>query len=91
MVALYIALEPAAGDSITIARVSDRELLVDAARMAMAEARDRAKRAAVQDPGLAVLREAEANRLSDALRKLIPELMVEQTNVAPTCKPPLTM
>ena len=77
MVALYIALEPPHGDSITIARVSDRALLIGAARTAMAEARDQASRAAAEDPGLGVLQQAEANRLSEALHRLIPELLLD--------------
>ena len=76
MVALYIALEPPVGDSITIARVSDRSLLVGAARTAIAEATAQAVRAAAEDPSLGVLHTAEANRLSEALGKLIPELVL---------------
>jgi hypothetical protein len=77
MVALYIALEPSDGDSITIARVSDRSLLIGAARTAIAEAFDQATQAAALDPNIGVLHQAEANRLSEALRKLIPELLLD--------------
>ena len=75
MVALYIALEPATGESITIARVGDRSLLVDAARKAIREAFDHAHEAAKLDSNLGVLHQAEANRLLEALGKLIPEML----------------
>jgi hypothetical protein len=91
MIALYIALEPSAGESITIARVSDRSLLIGAAKTAIEEAFDQATQATALDPGLGVLHQAEANRLSEALRRLIPELLLDADDVLHSGRPVLKM
>jgi hypothetical protein len=73
-VRLYITLEPERGKPVTLARVNDRDLLVDAALLALQEAESIADEMASQDTTLGLLQRQEASRLRQALELVLPEI-----------------
>jgi hypothetical protein len=75
-IALHITLESATGRIVTLARTSDRRLLIDAARAALLEAAQRATEFAEDDPFLGEIQRGEVRRLQKAMELAIPELRV---------------
>lgn len=73
-IGLYITLEPERGKPVTLARVEDSTLLLDAAEVALDEAEKRAQEMHEQDPVLGMLQRQEAGRLRSALELVIPGL-----------------
>ncbi|HEY4365370.1 MAG TPA: hypothetical protein VGN17_30695 [Bryobacteraceae bacterium] len=73
-IAVYIAFEPRAGEPVTLARISGRAALISAAETAIAESRARIEELSREDPILGELQSAETDRLSRALRCVLPEL-----------------
>lgn len=73
-VRLYITLEPERGKPITLARINDRDLLLDAALSALQEAEAEATEMASQDKILGELQRQEASRLRQALELVLPEI-----------------
>ena len=72
--ALYITLEPERGKPVTLARVSDRALLTDAATVAISEAEKLADEMSDQDQVLGELQRHEVQRLRRALEMVVPEI-----------------
>ena len=75
-VELHLTLEPRRGRPITIARVTDRGLIADAAFAALAEAEEKARSTAVEDEILGELHRQEVQRLRQALETVLPEIRV---------------
>ena len=73
-VAIHITIEPARGRPVSLARLADADILEQAARTAIAQARDTASRARILDPVLGRFRGEEADRLERYLRLLVPGL-----------------
>jgi hypothetical protein len=71
---LAILYEPDRGRPLTVARVSDRNLLVAAAEAAIAEAEDRARALAEADEFLGAVQREEAARMRRVLGIFLPEL-----------------
>ena len=83
-VAIVLVSEPATtkGRPLPLARVHDESIVVDAARVAIADAQARAKDMAHADQFLGEVEQAEVNRLQKVLALLIPGL-VELDRPAP--------
>jgi len=77
-VSLLLVYEPAGGRPLTVARVSDSRMLVDAAQLAIVAAEHRAAELAAADRVLGEVERAEAGRLRKVLSLLIPELKAEE-------------
>ena len=73
-VSLLLVYEPSGGRPLTVARVADPRMLVDAAHMAILAAEQRAAELAEADRVLGEVERAEAGRLRKVLTLLIPEL-----------------
>lgn len=73
-VTLYIALESEHSRPMTLARVLDEGLLVDAGLAAIAQSERAADKLALEDRVLGVLQKQEAWRLRNALEMVIPGL-----------------
>jgi hypothetical protein len=71
---LYITFEPELGKPVTLAKVSDRGLLKDAALRALSAAEDLISEVEAQDEILGELQRQEACRLRNALELVLPEL-----------------
>jgi hypothetical protein len=69
-----ILYEPERGRPLTVARVSDRRLLVAAAEAAIAEADERALALGDADAFLGAVQREEAERVRRVLAILVPEL-----------------
>jgi hypothetical protein len=74
-IAVYVALEPAVGRPVGLARVTDPELIRRTARAALTVARKRATDASAIDRGLGQLRLAEAEDLKDRLSMFLPDFV----------------
>lgn len=72
-VALYIVLETS-GKPLGLARLTDREMVLDAARVAISHARQKAKSAGDVDPVLGQIQRAEAAQLAESLALVVPGL-----------------
>jgi len=77
-VRLNITLEPERGKPITLARVEDRDLLVNAALSALQQAERLAVEMGSQDTTLGELQRQEASRLRQALELILPEIRAAQ-------------
>ena len=73
-VGLYITLEPENGKPVTLARVRNRALLLDAAEAALLDAEQLATQMAGEDAVLGELQRDEVGRLRRALELVLPEL-----------------
>jgi len=73
-VSLLLVYEPAGGRPLTVARVADRRMLLDAAQIAIVTAEQRAEELAAADSVLGEVERAEAGRLRKVLSLLVPEL-----------------
>ena len=73
-VSLLLVYEPTGGRPLTVARVEDRRLLLDAAQLAIIAAEQRAEELAAADCLLGEVERAEAGRLRKVLSLLVPEL-----------------
>jgi hypothetical protein len=73
-VSLLLVYEPVGGRPLTVARVADSRMLVDAACAAILAAEQRAAELATADSLLGELERAEAGRLRTVLSLLIPGL-----------------
>ena len=73
-VGLNITFEPERGKPVTLARVRERALLLDAAGAALLEAEEAAEQMAAEDQLLGELQRQEATRLREALELVLPEL-----------------
>ena len=73
-VSLLLVYEPAGGRPLTVARVHDRRMLLDAAQIAIIAAEQRAEELAAADRVLGEVERAEAGRLRRVLSILVPEL-----------------
>jgi hypothetical protein len=73
-IGLYITFEPEYGKPITLARVHERGLLLNAASTALLEAEAAAEEMAAEDDTLGELQRQEAGRLRLALELVLPEL-----------------
>ena len=71
---LYITFEPERGKAVTVARVRDRSLLLDAAERAILEAESDAEALVTEDEILSELQRQDAARLRRALQLIIPEM-----------------
>jgi hypothetical protein len=71
---LAILYEPEAGRPLTVARISDRRLLVAAAEAAIREARDHASALQDADEILGAVQQEEAERIRRVLGLLVPEV-----------------
>lgn len=71
---LAILYEPTGGRPLAVCTLSDRGLLVNAARAAIQERRAEAKRLSTCDETLGRIANDDASRLQGTLRALIPEL-----------------
>jgi len=69
-----LVYEPAGGRPLTVARVADRRMLLDAAQQAILAAEQRADELATADRVLGEVERAEAGRLRRVLSLLVPEL-----------------
>ena len=74
MVSLNIVYQNDAGKAISAARVSNQLLLIQVAKKAIKEARDRAKSLMKVNPLIGKFQRQEAERLEKFLVVLIPEL-----------------
>jgi hypothetical protein len=74
IVSLLLVYEPSGGRPLTVARVEDSRMLVDAALVAILAAEQRAAELATADSLLGELERAEAGRLRTVLGLLIPGL-----------------
>ena len=81
---LCISFEPNPGQAVTVARVTDRDLILHTAHTALEEADARAKRLSALDPVLGELWRQEARRLRVALELVLPDLRLEAGEAA-TC------
>jgi hypothetical protein len=82
-IGLYITAEPANGKPVTLARVRDQSLLLDAAAVALDEADEMADEMAAQDELLGTLQRQEAGRLRSALELVLPGLRDLRESAAP--------
>jgi hypothetical protein len=73
-VSLLLVYEPAGGRPLTVARVDDRRILLDAAQRAISEAQQRAEELSSADCVLGEVERAEAGRLRTVLGLFVPEL-----------------
>ncbi len=74
-VKLYITLEPSGGGRpVTVARIADRGVLLDAAEAAIREAQGKVETLAEEDERLGFLQKEEVARLCRSLEGIIPEL-----------------
>jgi len=74
-VAIYIVAESsAAGKPMAIARVEDRQAVLNAAKAAIAEAEAKAVQIETMDTLLAELQRYEVEQLRRSLQRVIPEL-----------------
>ena len=73
-VSLLLVYEPTGGRPLTIARVEDRRMLLDAAQRAIIAAEQRAEELAAADCVLGEVERAEAVRLRKVLSLFVPEL-----------------
>jgi hypothetical protein len=73
-VSLLLVYEPAGGRPLTVARVEDPRMLLDAAHLAIRAAEQRAEELAAADGVLGELERAEAARLRKVLTLLVPQL-----------------
>jgi len=71
---LAILYEPEAGRPLTVARISDRRLLVEAAEAAIREAWDQASALQDADEVLGAFQHEEAERIRRVLHLLVPEV-----------------
>ncbi len=78
-VSLLLVYEPVGGRPLTVARVADSRMLVDAARAAILAAEQRAEDLATADRVLGELERAEAGRLRKVLSLLVPELKATES------------
>jgi len=79
MLSLHIVYQNDAGKAISAARVSDRLLLIQVAKKAIKEARNRAKSLMKVDSLIGEFQRDEAERLEKFLIILIPEIeQIEQ-------------
>lgn len=76
-VTLMIVLEPPTGKPVSMARVNNRRLLIEAAAEAVHEAERKAEEWAGDDEVLGRLQKDEAGRLRRALALVIPEVQLE--------------
>jgi hypothetical protein len=81
-VSLLLVYEPAGGRPLTVARVSDSRMLVDAAQFAIVAAEQRAEELAAADGVLGEVERAEAGRLRKVLSLLVPELRIRESAYA---------
>ena len=82
-VAIYIVAESrAAGKPMALARVEDRQVVLNAAEAAIAEAEARAADMEESDGLLAELQRCEVEQLRHSLELVIPELRLRATSVA---------
>jgi hypothetical protein len=75
-VTLLLVYESAGGRPLTVARVQDRRILLDAAHFAIMAADQRAEELAAADRVLGEVERAEAGRLRKVLTLLVPDLKV---------------
>ena len=73
-VSLLLVYEPSGGRPLTVARIEDRRMLLDAAQLAIVAAERRAEDLAAADSVLGEVEWAEAGRLRKVLCLLVPEL-----------------
>jgi hypothetical protein len=73
-VSLLLVYEPNGGRPLTVARVDNRQMLLDAAQLAIIAAEKRAEELAAADRVLGEVERAEAGRLRKVLSLLVPEL-----------------
>ncbi len=73
-ISLYITFEPEHGRPVTLAKITDREILVAASIAALHEATKRAELMSVEDDLLGELQCQEVARLRSALERVVPEL-----------------
>ena len=78
--AVHITFEPEDGRPVSVARVSDRDVLQGVARVAVDKAREIAKRAGGIDRSLGQMRAEEARCLEDYFSRKIPGFAGEQSN-----------
>ena len=81
-VTLLLVYEPAGGRPLTVARVQDRRMLLDAAHLAILVAEQRAEELAAADRVLGEVERAEAGRLRRVLSLLVPDLRVHDVGAA---------
>ena len=74
MLSLHLVYQDNAGKAVSATQVKDRSLLVQAAKKAISEARDRAKEMRKLNPLIGRFQRQEAERLERLLTTLIPEL-----------------
>lgn len=82
-VSLLLVYEPAGGRPLTVARVHDRRMLLDAAQLAILAAEQRAEELAAADRVLGEVEQAEAVRLRKVLSLLVPELNSRENTFVP--------
>ncbi len=82
-VSLLLVYEPAGGRPLTVARVSDPRMLVDAAQVAIVAAERRAEELTEADRVLGEVEWAEAGRLRKVLSLLVPELKTREAALFP--------
>lgn len=78
---LAILYEPERGRPLTVARITDRQLLIAAARAAIAEAESRAEMLGDVDPVLGAVQREESARMGRVLRMVIPELRASEPSL----------
>lgn len=78
-VSLLLVYEPAGGRPLTVARIADPRMLLDAAQVAILAAEQRAEELATADRLLGEVERAEAGRLRKVLSLLVPELNARET------------
>ena len=76
---LAILYEPEAGRPLTVARITDRRLLVAAAEAAIREAQDQASALQDADEVLGAFQHEEAERIRRVLGLLVPEVESQAT------------
>jgi len=82
-VSLLLVYEPAGGRPLTVVRVEDRRMLLDAAHLAILVAEQRAEELAAADRVLGEVERAEAGRLRRVLSLLVPELKATEADALP--------
>jgi hypothetical protein len=78
-VSLLLVYEPAGGRALTVARVTDPRMLLDAAQVAILAAELRAEELTAADRVLGEVERAEAGRLRKVLSLLVPELKTRES------------
>jgi len=78
-ISLLLVYEPAGGRPLTVARVADPRMLLEAAQIAILAAEQRAGEMAAADHVLGEVERAEAGRLRKVLSLLVPELKTRET------------